>query len=72
VSSSKAFVIPVMARDALHDMKGLSLEAKGALFSFWMLHEMHREPLPPREEKRPRDEWDEWFRDKLDLKNVRT
>jgi hypothetical protein len=37
-----------------------------------MLHALHGEPLPPREEKIDRDEWDAWFRDKLDMKNVRT
>lgn len=72
LSSSKQFVVPVKPRDTLLDTSDLSLEAAGALFRFWMLHEMHREPLPPREEKLPKDAWDEWFRDKLFLKNVRT
>lgn len=72
MSSSKAFVLSVLLRDALHDMKGLSPEACGVFTKFWFLHEMHREPLPPREEKVPVSEWDEWFRDKLDMKNVRT
>ncbi len=72
MSSSKAFVVPVLARDTLLDTSDLTLEGAGALFRFWMLHEMHREPLPPREEKKPVAEWDEWFRDKLFLKNVRT
>lgn len=72
MSSSKQFVVPVKPRDTLLDTSDLSLEAAGALFRFWMLHEMHREPLPPREEKLSKDAWDEWFRDKLFLKNVRT
>lgn len=72
MSSSKAFVLSVMLRDALVDMKGLSPEAKGVFTQFWYMHELHREPLPPREEKIPVSEWDEWFRDKLDMKNVRT
>lgn len=72
MSSTKQFVVPVKPRDTLLDTSDLSLEAAGALFRFWMLHEMHREPLPPREEKLPKDAWDEWFRDKLFLKNVRT
>lgn len=72
MSSNKAFVLPVMLRDALVDMKGLSPEAKGVFTQFWYVHELHREPLPPREEKIPASEWDEWFRDKLDMKNVRT
>lgn len=72
MSSNKAFVLPVMLRDALVDMKGLSPEAKGVFTQFWYVHELHREPLPPREERIPASEWDEWFRDKLDMKNVRT
>lgn len=72
MSSSKAFVVPVKLRDALVDMKGLSPEAKGIFVAFWFTHEMYREPLPPREFKGGPSEWDEWFRDKLDMKNVRT
>lgn len=72
MSSSKAFVLPVKLRDALVDLKGLSLEARGAFTTFWYLHEMARQPLPPREEKIPPAEWDEWFRDQLDMKNIRT
>jgi len=72
LSSSKAFVLPVKLRDALLDIKGLSPEAKGGYTQFWYVHEMYRQPLPPREEKLPPSEWDEWFRDQLDLKNVRT
>ncbi len=72
MSSLKAFVLAVKLRDALLDLKGLSPEAKGIFQTFWYTHEMYREPLPPREFKGGRGEWDEWFRDKMDLKNVRT
>ena len=71
MSSTKKFVLPVMLRDALVDLKGLSPEACGIFVKFWFLHEMHREPLPPREEKKPAGEWDEWFRAQMDLKSVR-
>lgn|GEM_PF-6446397 len=71
MTSTKAFVLPVKLRDALVDMKGLSPEARGVFVTFWFLHEMYREPLPPREEKKPAAEWDEWFRAQLDLKSVR-
>lgn len=68
----KNFAIDVKPRDALLDVRGLSPEATGIFFKFWMLHHLHGEPLPPREEQRPPSEWDEWFRDELDLKNVRS
>lgn len=69
---SKNHTAIIKTRDALLDVKGLSAEACGVYFKFWMLHHLHGEPLPPKEEKKPRDEWDEWFRDALDMKNVRT
>jgi len=72
VSSTKTFVIAVKPRDVLVDLKGLPDFATNAYMRFWMLHALHGEPLPPREEKKPREEWDAWFRDKLDMKNVRT
>lgn len=72
MSSSKTFVIGVKPRDVLVDLKGMSEKATNAYLRFWMLHALHGEPLPPREEKIDRDEWNAWFRDKLDMKNVRT
>ncbi len=72
MTSSKTFVIGVKPRDVLVDIKGLPDYATNAYLRFWMLHALHGEPLPPREEKKPREEWDAWFRDKLDMKNVRT
>ncbi len=72
MSSKKNFAITVNPRDVMVDMKGVSEKATKAYLHFWMLHSLHGEPLPPREEKLPRDEWDSWFRDKLDMKNVRT
>lgn len=72
VSSRKTFVIAVNPRDVMVDMKGVGDKATKAFLHFWMLHSLHGEPLPPREEKVPRDEWDRWFRDRLDMKNVRT
>lgn len=72
MTSTKTFVIGVKPRDVLVDIKGLPDYATNAYIRFWMLHALHGEPLPPREEKKPREEWDAWFRDKLDMKNVRT
>lgn len=72
MSSSKTFNINVKPRDVLVDLKGVSPAATNAYIRFWMLHALHGEPLPPREEKIGRDEWDAWFRDKLDMKNVRS
>ena len=72
MTSSKTFAVVVKPRDVLVDIKGLPDYATNAYLRFWMLHALHGEPLPPREEKKPRDEWDAWFRDKLDMKNVRT
>lgn len=72
MSSSKRFTVNVKPRDVLIDFKGLSDRAAKAYHFFWMLHELHGEPLPPREERIDRAEWDFWFRDHLDMKNVRT
>lgn len=66
----KNFNINVKPRDLLVDMKGLSADAGFAFVKFWMHHHLHGEPLPPREEKL--DDVDEYFRDLLDMKNVKT
>lgn len=68
--SGKNFNANVKCRDALLDMKGLSPDAGFAYFKFWMHHHLHGVPLPPREEQV--DDVDEYFRDLLDMKNVRT
>lgn len=68
--SGKNFNANVKCRDALLDMKGLSPDAGFAYFKFWMHHHLHGVPLPPREEQV--DDADEYFRDLLDMKNVRT
>lgn len=72
MSSTKTFNINVKPRDVLVELKGVKPGPANAYIRFWMLHALHGEPLPPREEKIDRDEWDEWFRDKLDFKNVRS
>lgn len=68
--SGKNFNANVKCRDALLDMKGLSPDAGFAYFKFWMHHHLHGVPLPPREEQV--EDADEYFRDLLDMKNVRT
>jgi len=69
-SGGKNFNANVKPRDALLDMKGLSPATGFAYFKFWMHHHLHGEPLPPREESVA--DTDEYFRDLLDMKNVRT
>ena len=66
----KNFNINVKPRDVLVDIKGLSEGAVAAFLKFWMHHHLHGEPLPPAEERV--DDVDEYFRDLLDMKNVRT
>lgn len=68
--SGKNFNINVKPRDLLVDVKGLSADAGFAYVKFWMHHHLHGEPLPPREERI--DDVDEYFRDLLDMKNVKT
>lgn len=68
--SGKNFNINVKPRDLLVDVKGLSADAGFAYLKFWMHHHLHGEPLPPREERI--DDVDEYFRDLLDMKNVKT
>ena len=68
--SGKNFNINVKPRDLLVDVKGLSADAGFAYLKFWMHHHLHGEPLPPREERV--EDADEYFRDLLDMKNVKT
>ncbi len=70
MSRGKNFNINVKPRDVLVDVKGLSADAGFAYLKFWMHHHLHGEPLPPREEQV--EDFDEYFRDLLDMKNVRT
>lgn len=66
----KNFNINVKPRDVLVDIKGLSAGAVLAFLRFWMHHHLHGEPLPPAEERV--EDVDEYFRELLDMKNVRT
>lgn len=66
----KNFNINVKPRDVLVDIKGLSAGAVLAFLRFWMHHHLHGEPLPPAEERV--ENVDEYFRELLDMKNVRT
>jgi len=70
MSRGKNFNINVKPRDVLVDVKGLSADAGFAYLKFWMHHHLHGVPLPPREEQV--EDFDEYFRDLLDMKNVRT
>ncbi len=70
MSRRKNFNINVKPRDVLVDIKGLSAGAVLAFLRFWMHHHLHGEPLPPAEEKVA--DVDEYFRELLDMKNVRT
>jgi hypothetical protein len=70
MTRKKNFCIGVYPRDLLADIKGLSADAGFAYVKFWMHHHLHGEPLPPAEEHVP--DQDEYFRDLLDMKNVRT
>lgn len=70
MTREKNFNIDVKPRDLLVDVKGLSADAGFAYLKFWMHHHLHGEPLPPAEEDVP--DQDEYFRDLLDMKNVRT
>ncbi|WP_425065603.1 hypothetical protein [Reyranella sp.] len=68
--SGKNFNANVKCRDLLIDLQGLSDGAAAAFMKFWMHHHLHGVPLPPREEQV--DDVDEYFRDLLGMKNVRT
>lgn len=68
--AGKNFNANVKCRDLLIDLQGLSDGAAAAFMKFWMHHHLHGVPLPPREEQV--DDVDEYFRDLLGMKNVRT
>lgn len=72
MAKQKQFRLDVFPRDVLADVHDLDANAGFAYLKFWMHHALHGEPLPPRDVKKPRAEWDEWFRDLLGMKNVRT
>jgi hypothetical protein len=54
----KQFNINVKPRDVLADVHDVSDSAGLAYLKFWMHHALHGEPLPPRDVKKPRSEWD--------------
>lgn len=72
MSRRKSFVYDMYPQDFNDGVKGFSLATIGIYVMLINLMRVEQGPLPPRHIRKPRDEMDEWIRDKLGLKNVKT
>jgi hypothetical protein len=72
VSRRKSFVYDMYPQDFNDGVKGLHPSVVGIYIMLINLMRVEGGPLPPRKLKKRRDEFDEWIRDKLGLKNVKT
>lgn len=72
MSRRKSFVYDMYPQDFNDGVKGLHPSVVGIYIMLINLMRVEGGPLPPRKLKKPRAEFDEWIRDKLGLKNVKT
>ncbi|WP_428673683.1 hypothetical protein [Reyranella sp.] len=72
MSRRKSFVYDMYPQDFNDGVKGLPDEVVGVYIKLINLMRVEAGPLPPRRLKMARTEFDEWIRDKLGHKNVRT
>jgi hypothetical protein len=72
MSRRKSFVYDMFPQDFNDGVKGFTPATIGIYVMLINLMRVEGGPLPPRRLKKPRDEFDEWIRDKLNLKNVKT
>ena len=72
MSRRKSFVYDMYPQDFNDGVKGFAPATIGIYVMLINLMRVEGGPLPPRRLKKPRDEFDEWIRDKLNLKNVKT
>ena len=68
----KSFVYDMYPQDFNDGVKGFSPATIGIYVMLINLMRVEGGPLPPRRLKKPRAEFDEWIRDKLNLKNRKT
>lgn len=72
MSRRKSFVYDMYPQDFNDGVKGLAPATIGIYAMLINLMRVEGGPLPPRRLDKRRDEFDEWIRDKLNLKNVKT
>jgi len=72
MSRRKSFVYDMFPQDFNDGVKGFKPATIGIYIMLINLMRVEGGPLPPRRLKLPRDGFDEWIRDKLNLKNVKT
>lgn len=72
MSRRKSFVYDMYPQDFNDGVKGLHPSVVGIYIMLINLMRVERGPLPPRKLRLPRAGFDEWIRDKLGLKNVKT
>lgn len=72
MSRRKSFVYDFYPQDFNDGVKGFSPATIGIYVMLINLMRVEGGPLPPRRLKKPRAEFDEWIRDKLNLKNRKT
>lgn len=72
VTRRKSFVYDMFPQDFNDGVKGFSPATIGIYVMLINLMRVEQGPLPPRRLRKRRDEMDEWIRDKLGLKNVKT
>ena len=68
----KSFVYDMYPQDFNDGVKGFSPATVGIYIMLINLMRVEGGALPPRRLKKPRGEFDDWIRDKLNLKNVKT
>ncbi len=72
MSRRKSFVYDMYPQDFNDGVKGLPDEVVGQYVKLINLMRIEGGPLPPRKLRLPRSGFDEWIRDKLGHKNIRT
>lgn len=72
MSRRRSFVFDMYPQDFMSGVVGLDDATVGVYIKLINLMHMYEGPLPPRSARLHRDEFDEWLRDKLGHKNIRT
>lgn len=72
MSRRRSFVFDLFPQDFLNGVVGMPDEVVGVYMKLICLMHAYEGPLPPRSARLAKSEFDEWLRDKLGHKNIRT